>query len=244
MNLFKLLFVVVILGGVGSCGAKKEHKIAKIDEASGVSFCKNSKTLFVVGDEGDLYEVSLEGKILSKHHLGDFDLEGVVCGDDEVVLAEESGYLIVVDRKSFRLKKLPISGKEFKFSKKAGIEGLVKIDKDRYVASIQSKKKRKSKLLILELKNNRAKIKKIINHGVIDSAGLEYRDGKLYIVSDKKDKLYIYDLKDKKVIKKIDLPKFAQEGVAFGEGDSLYFADDDGALFKFSQKELGIIQKK
>jgi len=71
-----------------------------------------------------------------------------------------------------------------------------------------------------------AKVKKVINHGIIDSSGLTYENEKLYIVSDTNDALYIYDIKNREIDKKIELSKFAQEGVAFGQNDDIFFADD------------------
>lgn len=41
----------------------KEKVIAKIPEASGIVYSEKSNTLFVVNDEGTIYEVSLRGKI-------------------------------------------------------------------------------------------------------------------------------------------------------------------------------------
>ena len=81
---------------------------------------------------------------------------------------------------------------------------------------------------------------KTIKHNIADSAGMQYHNKKLYIVSDKKDKLYIYNLKKRKVKKKIKLPKFAQEGITFDNKQNIYFADDDGAVMKYSLKELGL----
>ncbi len=43
--------------------------IAKIPEASGISYSKSSNTLFVVNDEGTIYELSTKGKILRKKSL-------------------------------------------------------------------------------------------------------------------------------------------------------------------------------
>ncbi len=40
--------------------------------------------------------------------------------------------------------------------------------------------------------------------------------------------------------KKIKLDKFAQEGVTFDNKGNIYFADDNGAVFKYRQKELNI----
>ena len=106
--------------------------------------------------------------------------------------------------------------------------------------SVQAKKKKDAKILVVKAGNNYAKIIDIIEHGIVDAAGLYYRDGKLYIVSDKKDKLYIYSLKQNKITKKFKLDKFAQEGITFDEDDNVYFADDDGTVKKYTRKEVGL----
>jgi uncharacterized protein YjiK len=235
--LLKALIILMVLGGVYACASKPKDKIASIDEASGISYCKNSDTLLVVADEGDIYEIKKGGKILSKHHLGDFDLEGVVCQENDAIVAVEDGKILQVDRKNFRFKKVKISGKDFKLGKNSGIEGIAKIDNNRFILTIQSKKKKGAKFLDLELKNGRAEVKNIIDSGIIDSAGAEFSDGKLFVVSDKKDKLYIFDLKNKKILKKIKLPKFAQEGVTFDD-KNIYFADDDGGVFKYKKSKF------
>lgn len=212
--------------------------IASIPEASGISFCQNSNSLVVANDEGTFYELSLSGDIISKHKLGKYDLEGVVCEEKNFIFAIEGGSLLKVNRQTLQSKKFKVTGIDFKISKKHGIEGITKID-DLYYLSIQAKKKKKeAKLLVVKLGKNYAKVQKVIEHGIIDSAGLQYHDNKLYVVSDKKDKLYVYDLKHQKVIKKIKLPKFAQEGITFDEEGFVYFADDDGAVFKYTQKEM------
>jgi len=217
--------------------SNEEHKIVSIAEASGISYCQNTNTLMVANDEGSFYEITPKGVIISRHKLGKYDLEGVVCEDNEITLAVEGGSLLKVDRKSLQIKELKIKGVGFKFNKKSGIEGIAKIGKFYYL-SIQSKKKEKAKLLVVKAGANYAKIKQIINHGIIDSAGMEYHNKKLYIVSDKKDKLYIYNLKTNKIIKKIKLDKFAQEGISFDNHGNIFLADDNGAVFRYTTKEL------
>jgi len=232
----KLLTSIIVT--LTACSSE-QHKIASIDEASGISYCQNSGTLMVANDEGSLYEITPKGEIVSRHKIGKYDLEGVVCEDKEVILAVEDGLLLKVDRKTFQTKELKIKGDGFKFDKKSGIEGIAKIGNLYYLA-IQAKDKEKAKLLIVKAGTNYAKIKKIIKHGIIDSAGMEYHNKRLYIVSDKKDKLYIYNLKTNKVLKKIKLDKFAQEGVSFDNSGNIFFADDNGAVFRYTTKELGI----
>jgi len=224
-----------------ACNAKpnNKHKIASIPEASGISYCSNSKTLMVANDEGTFYEISPQGAILSKHKLGKYDLEGVVCEKDKIIFAVEDGALLEVNRKTFKTTFIKIKGQDFKFSKKSGIEGITKI-KDLYYVSIQAKKEKDSKILVLKVGKNYAKVIETIQHGIIDSAGMQYHDKKLYIVSDKKDKLYIYNLKKNKVKKSVKLPKFAQEGITFGIDKDIYFADDDGAVMHYTLKELGL----
>jgi uncharacterized protein YjiK len=233
----KTLVLSIFLTIFGACN-QNPHKIASISEASGISYCKDSKTLFVVGDEGDLYEILEDGKILRQKHLGDFDLEGVVCKKDSLFLAQENGKILKVDRKTFRIKELKIGGKEFKFSKKNGIEGIASLDDKKFILAIQSKKKKNAKFLIIKIKNDRAKIEKILNSQIIDSAGLDFKDNILFVVSDKKDKLYTFDLTSKRILKKFKLPKFAQEGVALDGNGNIFFADDDGGVFKYKTKEI------
>jgi len=232
--LIKPLLLLVILN-ITAC-ADKEHDalIAFIPEASGISFCQDSQTLVVANDEGSFYELTNTGKILTEHKLGKHDLEGVVCEKDKFVFAVEDGALLEVNRKTLKTKKLKLKSQGFKYklSKKAGIEGITKID-NLYYLSIQAKKTKDAKLLVVKLGANHAKVIRVIDHGIIDSAGMQFYNKKLYIVSDKKDKLYVYNLKKNKVSKEVKLPKFAQEGITFDDKGHVYFADDDGAVRKY-----------
>jgi len=214
-----------------------QHKIASIPEASGISYCQKSKSLIVANDEGSFYEITPQGVIVNQHKLGAYDLEGVVCEEKKIIFAIEEGKLLEVDRITLKTKLIEIKGHNFKFSKKSGIEGITKVDKLYYV-SIQSKTKKDSKLLVLDIGKKYANVVRIIKHRIIDSSGMQYYKKKLYILSDKKDKLYLYNLKKNKIKKKIKLPKFAQEGITFDNNENLYFADDNGAVMKYTLKEL------
>ncbi len=231
------LFLLLTLLSSANESNYRQHKIASIDEASGISYCRNSQTLIVANDEGNFYEISLKGEILSRHKLGDFDLEGVVCEAEVLIFAIEDGALLEVNRQSLQSKYLKLKGQKFKIDKKSGIEGITKIG-DLYYLSIQAKKRDKAKILIVKKGENYAIVQKSINHQIIDSSGMEYHKNKLYIVSDKKDKLYTYNLQKNKIIKKIKLPKFAQEGITFDEEKNIFFADDNGAVLRYTMKEL------
>ncbi|RUM63273.1 MAG: hypothetical protein DSZ05_08875, partial [Sulfurospirillum sp.] len=62
----------------------------------------------------------------------------------------------------------------------------------------------------------------------------------LYFVSDTDDRLYRYDLKKGKIDLSAKLPKFAQEGITFDNKGNIYFADDNGHIFKYKEKKFGI----
>ena len=230
-----ILFLVNCSNQKNSSTTYSKNKIANISEASGISFCKESKTLVVANDEGSFYELSTTGKILNRQKLGNYDFEGVVCNKKTFMFAIESGALLEVDRATLKSKKIKLKGKGFKLTKKHGIEGIEKIN-DQYYVTLQRKNRSEAKLLRLKVGTEYAKVKEIITHKIVDSAGLAWHNNNLYIISNKKNKLYLYDLKHKKILKKIKLPKFAQEGITFDEEGNIYFADDNGGVFKYNLK--------
>jgi uncharacterized protein YjiK len=223
----------------GIAYATDTHTISHIPEASGIAYCDTTQSLVVANDEGTFYEIDENGSIIKQHTLGKYDLEGVVCHENSMVFAVEEGALLVLNRQTLKTKSFKLKGKGFKLSKKAGIEGLAYFN-DLYYLSIQAKKKQDAKILIVKIGKNYAKVIDIIEHGIIDAAGLHYYNHKLYIVSDKKNKLYTYDLKQTKITQKIKLDRFAQEGIAFDNDKNIYFADDDGSVKKYTMKELGL----
>jgi len=234
--------VLVLLLTIGLAFAKN-HKIAKIPEASGICYCKKSKTLFVVSDRGLVFQITTDGKILKNQKVGKYDFEGIACGVDNLFLAVEgSESVLVLDKKSFKIQKEVKINRKYrgkmviKKDKEHGIEGITLID-DKIYLSNQSYKKYPNKdasivFKISGVKKKKAKIEEIIKHDFVDIAGLDYYNGFLYMISDKKNLLIKYDLKLKKAVKKMKLPNFAGEGITFDE-KNIYFADDEGVVLKY-----------
>lgn len=235
--IFSFIFILCFAGCLDSKDTKN-HTIIKIPEASGISYCVNTDTFIVANDEGKFYEIDENGKIINTDLLGKYDLEGVACEDDKFVFAVEDGQILTVDRKTLSQNLIPIEGLKH-LGKNSGIEGIAKIE-NQFIISTQSKNKDDASLIKINLQNDKATIENKISSNIVDSSGLDYKDGKLYIVSDKKDKLYIYDLENEKITSKIDLPSFAIEGVALDNEDNIWFADDNGAVLRYSLKELSI----
>ena len=218
--------------------------IAQIPEASGICYISSTNTLLVANDEGWLYEITPKGKILRKKYLGKYDLEGVTHSKstDKLYLANEAkNSILMVDRVSFRVEKeikikKKFQGKKvFTKSKKKGIEAIAFFKDALYVSHQASVVFR-----VGSLKKNKTKITQVYKHPYKDIAGLTFKDGFLYMLSDKQNLLIKYDIKKSRTLQKIKLKKFAQEGICFDDKNNIYFADDNGRVLKYKTKNLGI----
>ncbi|AXH13151.1 SdiA-regulated domain-containing protein [Halarcobacter bivalviorum] len=228
----------------------KEKVIAKIPEASGIVYSENSNTLFVVNDEGTIYELSLKGEIKREYKLGTYDLEAITIDEEKNLLLianEEKDELLVVDIKDFTiLNKIKIKGtyQGNKIIKKGkdGIEGLT-LYKNKIYASNQSNKpypkEDSSVIVILDYKmKKKLEIVDIIDHKYKDIAGLTFYKDYLYLISDDANLLIKYDITSKKVVKEYKLSKkYAQEGITFDKKGRLYIADDNGQILKLKINE-------
>ncbi len=235
-----LLIPIILL--LVSCG--NADTISKIPEASGIDYCKSDKSFIVANDEGTYYQIDKKGKIIDKEKLGKYDLEGVVCEDNQLIFAVEDKGILIVDRKTGKKQKIIINtmyeGKKVAlFDKKAGIEGIAKSGNTVYLSK-QSKKAKESFIVVIKLQPYPSRIVDIIEHNIRDTAGLTYHNEKLYMVSDKEDLLIEYSLKKRKITKKIKLDDGSWEGIAFGKKGNIYLADDDGRVVKYKKKDLGL----
>ena len=225
----------------------KEQIIANIKEASGITFSKKSHSFFVVSDEGMLYELSLKGDILRSKQIGSYDFEGITIDETNdllILLIEGIDNILILDKRTFKInKQISIKRKYkqktiLKKNKKRGLEGIVLIKNKLYLSNQSYKpypSSNSSVIVIVDynLNKNKLKIKNIINHGMIDIAGLTFHNNFLYMISDTKNLLIKYDFKNKtiKIIKKLN-KKYAQEGIAFDNNDNLYIADDNGYILR------------
>jgi len=219
--------------------------IAKVPEASGICFVKSTKQLIVVNDEGYIYRLTTKGKIIEKKYLGDYDLEGIAFNEKTgnlLLVEEKKNAILVVDAKSFKVKKMVKIKRSFnnkkvlKKSKNSGLEAITVANGEIYLAN----QSHKFLFKIDSLQKKKAKIVKLLKHDFIDIAGVTFHNGFFYMTSDKKNLLIKYDYKNKKSVKTIKLKKFAQEGVCFDNKENLYIADDNGRVLKYKAKELGL----
>jgi uncharacterized protein YjiK len=254
MQNLKLTFITLLMIlNISNVGAKE---LAQIPEASGICYIEQTNMLIVVNDEGWIYKLTPKGQIKRKFYLGKYDLEGITYDktNDKLLLAVEGDEsILVLNRASLELEKEVKIKRKFdkinllKKSKKAGLEAIaIDTNGDIYLSNqskiTYDKKLKKNASVIFKidsLDNKKANIVEVFNHGYIDIAGMTFHDGYLYMTSDKKDLLIKYDIKNNKTIKKIKLPKSAQEGICFDDKGNIYIADDNGRILKYKKDKLG-----
>jgi len=90
----------------------EEWPLPDLPEPSGIAYHPLRKSLFVVGDEGDIAEVSTEGKLLRVRHIGG-DLEGVTSNpaDGKVYVVREGVDVILeIDVDDLKIaREIPVS---------------------------------------------------------------------------------------------------------------------------------------
>jgi len=92
-------------GVLAETGDVTEWPLPQIPEPSGVAYHAARKSLFVVGDQGDIGEVALDGRLLASRHIGG-DLEGVTCDpsrDALYVVREGSDVILEVRASDLRI---------------------------------------------------------------------------------------------------------------------------------------------
>jgi len=241
-------YTLILMLFFTSC-SHSDNTLVHIPEASGICYSKNTNTLFVANDEGKVFEISTDGKILRKKRLGRYDLEGVACDDKKGKLyfaVEKSDNILVVNQKNLKVQKEIDIKREYKKiavlrkDKKNGIEGIAIAPDGIYISNQSTKRYPKPDSSVLvkidSLKKKKVAIKDIVDHGYIDIAGLCFHDGYMYMVSDTDDLLIKYDLKNRKTVAEKKLASFAQEGVAFDDNSNIYIADDNGKIMKYRFK--------
>ncbi len=247
-----LLIILILL--LNACAEKKHHKhvIADIPEASGICYDPTSNALFVVGDEGDIYELSPDGTIKRKKHLGDYDLEGIACDTKRnrlLAVAEGKEALLIIDKRSLtvvrniRVNRTWQGKRLLKKDKKHGFEGIT-IDPEGsvYISNqsmhIYPHTDPSVIVKIRDLSHKKVMIDGIIDPGKKDISGLAWHDGYLYMVSDTNNKLYRYNPAKKEIDWQQKLPRFTQEGITFGPDKKIFFSDDNGHIRMYSSRRL------
>lgn len=233
-------------------------EIKGFNEPSGIVFHKQRKTLFVVGDEGDICEIQPDGTLIKQKRIRSADFEGITYDPSTGLLyiaIEGEEKILEVDPDNFKvLREFTIErtfkGKMVLKPGGNGIEGITFIP-DRYhpeggtfyVANQGfdlTDMEDPSAIFEVEVplrssfnKNATAKIIRFLFPGIIDISDLCYDEssGHLYAISDMTNTLFEIT-KDGEIIQTYHLPGKTQEGITVDNEGFLYIAQDSGGVIK------------
>jgi len=228
------------------------------NEPSGLVYHHSRGTLFVVGDNGDLCEIEVDGEPVRERHLRDenADLEGVTFDPSTglvYVVVEEPPLLLEVEPDSLKvLREIPISrtlgGDTVLASAGQGLEGLTFVADashphgGRFFVTNQAfdlgSDDDVSALieLAVPLRNDgsiEATPVAVHRLGIIDLAGVHY-DGagdQFLVVSDATNSVSLVST-DGQVRACMALPGQNQEGITLDAEGHLYIAQDSGGIVK------------
>jgi len=222
-------------------------------EPSGIVFHPKRKSLFVVGDEGDICEIETDGTPLVMHrHEQIEDFEGITCDPSTGLLyiaIEGKEQIIEVEPKDLRMQRefyinRNFNGNQVMASGKGGVEGITFVPNilhphgGTFYVSNQNlsltDKSDRSAIFELEVplkgdskKDIMANIVRFFSLDVIDITGLHYdkKSGHLFAICDEMDKLLEVTRKGT-VLRSWDLPGNEQGGITFDDKGLMYIAED------------------
>lgn len=222
----KILTLVILVITLTSCSISK--KLSDIPEASWL--CQNDSYYYTVSDKWIVYKLKNDWYILKENNLWKEDLEWIVCNINGLYALVESGKLIELDYDLNVLNTYKLEDRDKYFTKKAWAEGITYVNWYFYISS-QSEE---NNLLKYEMVSNTTHLKLIDKYSIPykDLSWLDYYNNLLYIVSDKNNKIYKYDINSNKIVWNIDLGKWNWEWISINKNWDIYLADDKWFIIK------------
>jgi sugar lactone lactonase YvrE len=227
------------------------------NEPSGICWHPQRKTLFLVGDEGDICEITTDGELVRQKHLRDEenDFEGITCDPATGLLyvaVEEAESVLEIQPETFAVLRefsLPrqVDGKVLLAAGGEGIEAITFAPDPEhrqgglfYVANqtfTLSDEQDISAVFCMELPLRDDAVKPTIleyfSPGIIDLAGLHYdaEAKRIYVVSDATNTMLECSLKGQ-LLAVYAFPGDNQEGIAVDNEGFIYIAQDTGGIIK------------
>lgn len=207
------------------------NNLYALSEASGITWNSVSESYFVVGDEGNIYELDRDLNVLRNIVIGSFDLEAITFVEDRnrlYCLDESNLSLLELNPQTLLVLNIyPLRLENEKKRDYSQFESLVYVDQTFYLsASTKTKKKQFGTLFSATLENGI--MERIEDIPLWDISGMTFNDGIFYFLSDHEDVVARYSIRDDS-FETLDIPGNHQEGLVFTENSGLLIIDEDGS---------------
>lgn len=204
-------------------------KAIKVPEPSDIAFDAQGDVLYVVSDNGLLFECSPDGRVHRRAAFEGTDFEGVEVVGNYVYVVDESLRLIHrFDREYLKKEKtwyIPYSG-----GRNKGYESLAYNESSgRFVVITE-----KDPIVIKELNEDFVPVNEYSFTAARDISGARYYRGFMYLLSDEDRKVFECDPQTYEVVRSWKIDVLNPEGIAFDkEGKMIIAADDLERLYFF-----------
>jgi uncharacterized protein YjiK len=243
MNLKKstqFLIAVLILNFIFSFKADKALKIkysksftTAVPEPSDACLAENEQSLFMVSDNGFLFETDLEGKILRKSNIIGIDFEAICLANGLLYISDESARKIycvnpadLTINKTFNL--------NYAAGRNSGFEAIAFNEASKLFYLVSEK----SPIVIRVYNEQFQQVNEINFDTTSDISGACFYQNNLWLLSDEEHLAMQLD-ENYKVIKQFDFSILNPEGFFFNkQGDLTVISDDMAKLYQFEASQL------
>ncbi|GCD77053.1 hypothetical protein JCM31826_05350 [Thermaurantimonas aggregans] len=194
----------------------------EVSEPSGLVYYPNNNSLFIVSDNGDLFETTLDGKILRQAHYEGVDFEAVTFVNGLLYVVEERHRnVLVFDPKELKLLHtfhIPYSG-----GRNKGFESIAYIPDSRKFILITEK----DPVYVMEFDTAFRPLNVYRFEAARDISSATYFEGFLYLLSDEDRTIFQLSPKDYSIVQAWKVPIINPEGIMFLPDRSLRIVSDD-----------------
>jgi len=229
---------------------------AGIIEPSGICYHAERGTIFVVGDEGDIYEIETNGTLIKQKRIDNKDFEGITYDPSSGLLyaaVEGEEIIVEIHPSSFEIiREFSIPSNyvgEILLSNIHGIEGVTFVPDYKhneggtfFIASqafsaIDGQYFSTIFQVELPLLNTvvNSKIIGYFRSNIVDLSGLHFdsKTGHIFVISDERNTIFEYEPTGSgTALEFYFLPGNKQEGITIDEKEFLYIAQDSGGIIK------------
>lgn len=204
-----------------------------ISEPSDIAVSKDGKSLFIVSDDGALYETDLKGNSIRSTAIGIIDAEAVYADDEYVFVVEERTRLIKqYSIKEFKLiRTIEIS---YQGGRNKSFESLTKTTNNEWLLFTE-----RDPVWMFQLNSSFEVINRVKWEVSGDISAATWHNEKLWLLSDEGAEVWLTDFQSQSIIKRFKLPILNPEGIAFlPNGKMLIVSDDRHKLYVFDDPNL------
>ena len=204
-----------------------------ISEPSDIAVSKDGKSLFIVSDDGALYETDLKGNSIRSITIGIIDAEAVYANGEYVYVVEERTRLIkqysIKEFNLIRTIEIPYQG-----GRNKSFESLTKSSENEWLLFTE-----RDPIWMFQLNSSFEIINRIKWDVPGDVSAATWHKEKLWLLSDELAEVWLTDVKSHSILKRFKLPVLNPEGIAFlPNGKMLIVSDDGHKLYVFDDPNL------